>query len=611
MLVGTPAYATQTPDPVVLVLSEDLSWKKTQEHPALRAAFRDGATATLSVAQGSSPPEDPRFGYVFLGAGSRVDARVLPGRLPEDPGRVPDAFDGPAGTVRPGSLGDALGRAGVRAAAVGDRARLVTMDSEGRVPLSYGGEEPLDGLRSALRDGAGFVAVEAGDAARAARLVEAAREEEATVAVTSPNGSPGGAAGRNLAPSALVGPGVEAGLLYSPTTRTEGLLTNADVAPTLLAALDVPPPPEMAGRAAQARPVERPAERAEGLQRRLLFVVEEGFRVWAVVGLLCAGALVVGGLRGGRRGASWVVLALAGLPAGALLAAAVPTTDAAVVAALTALFAGGLAALCRLAGGFPAALSCLALATAGLILLDTAAGGALMRFSTMGYNPATGSRFYGLGNEYAAVLAGGLVLGLGTLGRSVKLPTALFAVVGAVVVLVVGLPVMGADVGGSLAVGLSLGATAGLVRGDRPPRVALWAAGGFAFAAVLFVASGLLSPDASHGSRAVTDVGRGGDGLRETLARKLLMSLEYLTNPVLLALLVVGAVVVYAGWRRARGTPLSIGILAAVIGAVASGALNDSGIVATLFALVFPFVAAVGVLLARENAGGRRRLWLR
>ena len=54
-----------------------------------------------------------------------------------------------------------------------------------------------------------------------------------------------------------------------------------------------------------------------------------------------------------------------------------------------------------------------------------------------------------------------------------------------------------------------------------------------------------------------------------------------------------------------------MGVLAAVVAAVACGALNDSGIVATLFALVFPFVAAAGVLLARENAGGRRSLWLR
>jgi hypothetical protein len=64
--------------------------------------------------------------------------------------------------------------------------------------------------------------------------------------------------------------------------------------------------------------------------------------------------------------------------------------------------------------------------------------------------------------------------------------------------------------------------------------------------------------------------------------------------------------VIYAGWRRARGTPLAAGMPGAVITAVASGALNDSGLVATLFALIYPVVGALGVLISKENATPRR-----
>ena len=594
---SAPATAAPPERPVVLVLVDGLSWEEVKKEPGLQEAFRDGAAATLSAVQGTEPPADPRFGYLFLGAGSRVDTRFLPEGLPADPARMPGAFDGPASTVHPGSLGDALEQAGVPAAAVGDKARLVAMDSEGDVPLRYGGGDPLDDLEAALDQGAGFVAVGAGDPSQAAELVEAARRAGAAVAVVSPDGPP---EAPNLAPFALAEPGTEGGLLYSPTTRTVGLLTNSDVAPPLLAVLGVPVPPEMAGRAAEVRPGQ--AENAELLQRRLWFVEEDGFRVWAVVGVLWAGALAVGTLRGGRRGASTVVLALAGLPAGALLAAAVPLTGVLPVATLTALFAAGITAPSwRLSGNFPRALAGVALATAALVVLDAAVGGAFERFSTIGNNPATGTRFYGVGNEYAAILAGSLTMGLAILAHRKRPPAALLAAVGGVAVLVLGLPTMGADVGGSLALGLGVGATAGSLRQDGWRGVVLWAAGGFAFAAVLFLASGLFFPDVSHGSR----VAGGGGGLYEILVRKLAISFGYLLNPILLTLLAASSAAIYAGWRRARGTAVAAAIPGALVAAAASGALNDSGLIATLFALIYPLVAALGVLLTKENAAPR------
>jgi hypothetical protein len=105
----------------------------------------------------------------------------------------------------------------------------------------------------------------------------------------------------------------------------------------------------------------------------------------------------------------------------------------------------------------------------------------------------------------------------------------------------------------------------------------------------------------SHGSRAAG--GRG--GLYEILVRKLAMSLGNPLNPMLLLLLATACAVIYAGWRRARGTSLAAALPGAVLAAAASGALNDSGLIATLFALICPAVGALGVLLSKENAGPR------
>ncbi len=588
------APASAKPEsPVVLVLVDGLTWGQVESVLTLRQTFEGGAVANLTTAQGSTPG-DPRFGYLFIGAGARVDTAVLPANLPRSREKLSGAFRGPASTIRPGALGEELSQAGIRTAAVGDAAELVVMDEGGETARTYSTGDPADGLKAALADGAEFVAVDAVGPEAAGRVAEAAREAGATVAIASPN-APAGA--EDLTPFVLGGP---EGVLYSPTTRTEALISDADIAPTLLTRLGVAPPQNMQGRPATVRPGAQKA--AERLGDRLAFVAKERFEVWIMVGVAIALALAAGAYLGKRIGLYAVVLGVASLPAGALLAAAVPITNAPAVAALTVLLATAIAGSSRIfSNKFDGALAGVCLATAAIITADSAAGGALMKLSTLGYNPAYGARFYGIGNEYSAILASALTMGFGVLAARRRLPAAVIPVLGMAVVVVIGMPTMGADVGGSLALGLGGGATAALIRGTGLRDVVLWAGGGFSLAAVLFVLSGILFPDVSHGSRAAG----GGGGLAKIAVRKLILSTEQLLDPLQVLLLMAVSALVYAGWRRARGTSLATGMLGATITALASGALNDSGILATLFGLAYPAVAALGVLLTKEGRGIR------
>ena len=587
-----PNPVSAKPDgPVVLVLVDGLAWDEVENVPDLRQAFERGAVANISTAQGSTP-EDPRFGYLFLGAGARVDTTVLPAELPRDREKLAGALSGPASTIRPSALGKALSQAGIQTAAVSEDAELVTMDGSGETPLTYDTGDPTVGLKAALTDGAWFVIVNTAGPEEAGRVSKAAREAGAAVAVISPN-APNGAG--NLTPFALSGP---EGVLYSPTTRTEALISNADVAPTLLSRIGVEPLQSMQGRPATVRPGTQ--EAAERLGNRLAFVANKRFEVWVMVGMASILALIIGGYLRGRTGLYAAVLGVASLPAGALLAAIIPVTNAPGVAVLTVFFTAILAGISWIVSGrFAGTLAGVCLATAALIAADAAAGGELMKLSTLGYNPAYGARFYGIGNEYSAILAGSLTMGLGALTDRMRLPTKLVLAFGIAVVVILGLPTMGADVGGSLALGLGIGATAGLLRGVGLRGVILWGGGGFSLAAVLFVLTGIFFPDVSHGSRAAG----GGGGLVEIAVRKLILSAEHLLDPLQVLLLVAGLVLVYAGWRRSHGTVLAAGMLGATITALASGALNDSGILATLFALAYPAAAALGVLLTKETPG--------
>lgn len=579
--------------PVVLILVDGgLTWTSA-EGPGLSPIFDNGAVASVSTSQGRAP-EDPRMGYALLGAGARADTSILPEILPRERSKVPGSFTGPAATVRPGALGDALARSGVRAAAVGGRAALVVMDSRGRVPISYGPGKPVSHLNDALRRGADLVAVEVSGTQEAAKVIAAARAAGAAVAIAAPNAPEGSA---NLTPFALAASGSPDGVLYSPGTRTTGLMSNEDVAPTLLDRLGVPVPPIMAGRAAEVRPGS--AAQVSRLQERLAFVDEERGRVWALLVGVSAAAFVLGGVLRGQAGVRLAALFLTALPLGTLLAAAVPVTNTVFVTVLASLVAGVAGILSWRFSECP--LGWVALATAVFLISDAALGGGLMRFSILGHDPAYGTRFYGIGNEYSAVVAGTLPLAAGLLvARMPRILTAV-PVAGILAVFAIGLPTMGADVGGSLALGFGMGATVGLLRGEGPVGLALWAGGGLFLAAALFVSSGLLFPDASHGARAAS----GESGLYEIVLRKLILSLRHLLNPLWTVLLVVEGVLIFTALRRlgntVDGNAIAAGTLGATAAAVASGALNDSGILATLLALAYPASAAAIVLLTKEH----------
>ncbi len=585
-----PAYSEPSASPVVLILvKQGLTWNSVENDPGLQRTFDEGSAASLSTAQGAKPA-DPRMGYVFLGAGSRVDTSVLPEKLPERRGGIPGAFQGPASTVHPGALGDALKRDHARAAAVGERASLVVMDSEGQVPFEYSDSKPEAHLEDALRRGAKFVAVEVDGPREAAKVSAAIHEKSAFVAIAAPNANAGSP---NLTPFATSSPH---GVLYSPGTRTRGLISSEDVAPTLLARMGLAIPPEMSGRTAGVRPGD--VEEVVRYQERISFVAAKRPWVWTLVGGVAIVALLLAGILGGSRGIRLLIPAIAALPLGALLTAAVPLTNIPGVAALILLFAGGAAALSwRLSNETFDALGGVMLATAFFIVVDAAAGGKLMGLSIMGHNPASGARFYGIGNEYSAILGGALTVGAALMAARKPSFVRALPVVGVLAVLSVGLPTMGADVGGSLALGFGFGLTIGLLREEELWKAGLWAAGGLFFAAALFLLGGLFFPEASHGTRAAS----GESGLYEIVARKLLLSLGHLLNPVWTAVLVAELWMIHAGWRMARGSVLTKGILGAVATAGAMGALNDSGIIATIITLAHPAAACVTILMSKEE----------
>jgi hypothetical protein len=568
--------------------------------PTLDRLRAQGAVAAVFVRTLGKRPSVPD-GYASLGAGTRVVAGDNRGRHVSS---------------EPGALGEALARAGKRVAVVGPTAATWAFP-----------EAPVvDDVGAALST-ADVVLVDPGVTDPAwvdAALAEVARSlgPDTLLLALSP-ASVGD--DWHLTPMVASGPGVRAGYLHSVSTRREGLVSLADLAPTVLDALGVPRAEGMVGRALRYRT----GEGAGGLSLLRDMDRDASFRerwylpttTWYVtVQALAYGFAVVAFSRlGGRRRwgpvLRWLVLAVSAWPLTTFLWRAIPDVaelgDGAILLALGIDAAVVFLALrARRRPLSPLAWICGA--TVALILFDVWTGARLQASSQLGYSLQTAGRFTGLGNTTFAVLAATTVLVVCLhVHHAPRRREALATGVGVcgLVVLTDGAPSLGSDVGGILSLipvfGLLLVALSG--RRLSPKVVALTALAAVA-ALVGAAVFDYLRPATSrtHLGRLVADMRA--DGLAPflvTVRRKVAGNLRTISSPWTWAVPVVTAYLLWMlVWARGlqRLLPRGSAVRAAAVGVLGIGVLgnvvNDSGMVVT--AVVFVYLGPLLTLRALD-----------
>lgn len=420
--------------------------------------------------------------------------------------------------------------------------------------------------------------------------------------------------------AAVFSPGSGAGLLTSNTTRTAGIIAAIDVAPTLLHLAGAAPDPALGGYSADAdrgAPVQtlRRWDLTVRLKRELGLPVILGLGVFAAASGIAAIWHLVR-RKDAKKGAAVVLVGLAftaWIPALLLI----PLDSA----WLYFLAAPGVLAGFLLAAKFkerarfaPVEIALLAL----LIALALCAFGALdwTKRSPLCPWQFGGLRFYGIGNEFMGCIIGSSVIPLWRYGRgSERPPMPALPIWFAFWVLVLGLPMLGANFGGAIASTVAFGLVLRALA-ERPVR--LRDAAVLAGAGVV-AALGLAMLDAAVSGQAPTHLGRAvrmmesGEGwyLAAMLQRKASMNLSLWAGPAgALTAVVFGTVV--AAWAvyhkqmlAALHLPTRIvqGLVGIGYGALAALLFNDSGIVSVAF------IAAVTMLwwlwdAATLRAGG-------
>ncbi len=259
--------------------------------------------------------------------------------------------------------------------------------------------------------------------------------------------------------------------------------------------------------------------------------------------------------------------------------------------------------------GTSAAIAVAGVATATVLAVDQLLGAPLSFSSIFSYSPVGAFRFFGIGNEGAAILVGAALVGTALELDAVDAPARTrrltILAVGAFAVVVCAAPVLGANVvvavWGTVAFGaLWLGS-----EGRRPKAFELVAV----IVLVIAALGGAVLLDrfagGTHIGRAVGDVASG--GLGAMLATRLSTSLRIFRDSPLPALvLVIAGGFAYMRWRpRGRAAIVlkrypvfAAAVMAGLVGGFVGSLVEDSGVV--VLALILTYLAGALVMLMLE-----------
>src|ERR687894_1385493 len=463
-----------------------------------------------------------------------------------------------------------------------------------------------------------------------ARLLREVEPERDAVLLLAPYNLPGD---RDLTVSALRAPGRGAGYMRSASTQRSGFLTLVDVAPTVLELLDVGRPVEMEGRPAEVlrsgdtldTRVDRLVALNEASRFREQLLFPTTLAVVVVMGLVCAAAIAVLARRNTPRLQRIVAFAaladMAVLPL-SFLARGVPLEDLGAgfywlfVSLGAVVVAGALTLAARRLGRLRVALVSLLVFVMAVPLADVMTGSNLSLSAAFGYSPTGNSRLYGISNYSFGMVAAAACLVASFIAARWPTTRGRLAAIGLLVavLVVIGVPVFGSDVGGIIAFTPTILVFAALVTGYRVRLRTVVV--GLVVTVVAVTAFGLLDLARPAGERA--HLGRlfervGNEGLEPLLSimeRKLLANLGVTTSSFWVAAIPVAvAFLVFLSrypthpmaHMRERIPTLRAGIVATIVAAVLGSAVNDSGAIVGGVAL-FVLVASLAWLALDEMA---------
>lgn len=590
-----------------------------------------------------------------------------------------------------GAIGTLLHKGGLKTAVIGNadlpghnkqtgmkrrQAVLIAMDGQGFVDygdvsaaMTLPSPQSLGGIKTnyaamlnrfiQIRDKADFIVIETGDTSRIDELetlamdgvLEAARkksleeidrfvgrllnhinlEKDLLMIVTPGPTYQAMAQGRFLTPFIIAGDGIETGLVWSGTTKRNGLVANTDIASTITAYFgltegeNLPDTVELSGQPVETR------ESADSIRQITKFyestvflhnarypLVKGYINTELVVILLCIVAIVY--KKAAARYLVPLLTAITAVPLVMLWVGTLPHSSLIVVIFEVI--------------GLSAAVTFLAMVpwrkrpldpflittglTTAVIVADLFAGAPLAKSSPFSYDIISGARFYGLGNEYMGVLLGSTIaFACIFLDRQQVCTPALKAAVVllfALVTFTIAAPCLGTNVGGTMAAVAGFGAVGWILYGGRLTGRSVSAV----MVCIAIVLAGLIIFDLSRATEAQSHIGRTAALIKENgfseisriVSRKWEMNFKLIKNTTWSWFYFISLVVIMFIGRRVpdrtarfkeRFPVFNRCLPGLILGSIFALLFNDSGMVAAATMITFAAAPFLTGLIAEER----------
>lgn len=433
--------------------------------------------------------------------------------------------------------------------------------------------------------------------------------------------------GKKLNLTILAGSVVKHGLLTSSTTKRLGIITNLDIAPTVLTSLGIKKDfAKLSGNLLNSTKVKFPLSKLEQMDSRInkTFtwrpILIKGFILLQIITLVLAAVVILAKRRVKltlKKIVEYSLLALLVLPIFLLFFTLFVRLNVYLIIVLFLLFSLGTSYLLKRYFDYELMpILLLANLVSCLLIYDIWTGAGLMKTSVLGYSPVIGARYYGLGNEFMGILIGAVLIGVtGVLdcfssykqGEDYILLTIFI-----LVVITIGHSQLGANFGGLITSLAAFSFTYGLIKGYL-----------FNFRKILVIivligllAGSLVAYDALSPNSESTHIGRtirlieenGFSVIAKIASRKLKMNLKLLRwtiwAKVILAFIVILAIL----FRYPVGVVRNIiadypylryGFGGVICGSIVTMLVNDSGVVATATLLLYPVLTFVYLVIRR------------
>ena len=483
-------------------------------------------------------------------------------------------------------------------------------------------------------------------------MVAESLSDDSAIIVVSHTPSPSAAGPIGFSPLLIAAPGYE-GYLTSSSTQRDGLVTNLDLTATVLDILGIEVPVQVIG--SPARPLESSqswSERVSHLASQADVAVAIEGPKWTLINtyiglttLLFAFCSLI--LARAERWPRTVLVPIVSLSSALLiLALAVPAASWIMFAlepsptsrsqgliwygvTVIGLWGIGLVLSFARRGALPVAV--LSLITAFALMIDQWIGAPWSFTAYFGYSPLLGARYYGIGNEGAAILVGASVVGAALLidefreaSWAIHLRKWGILAFGLLVTATAAAPFWGANVGVAVWGVVTFGVVWAMMNGIRVgwKSVAIGLIVVIAMVAVFSVIDLSAGGGQTHLGRAWESAGTGGVGeLWTIVVRKAQTNLRVLTRTnwtyLLVAVLALLGLMRWRPWGEFAETleanpAFSDAMAAVLLGGLAAYFTEDSGIIIPALMMLYVGVGIVYLMLgrlrgSRSNGEGEAR----